>query len=293
MFKVQSKTQHISLAADSQIGGLALTVADLERSVRFYEDVLGFKLLDRSEGAATLGTADATPLLHLVEEPGARPMPQRSTGLYHFAVLFPTRADLARALGRIAEQRYPLQGASDHLVSEAIYLADPDGNGIEIYRDRAREEWPRIDGEIQMATDPLDLYALLAEAGEVSDAVAPAGTRIGHMHLQVADIPAAEAFYVDALGFDVVFRMPSALFVSAGGYHHHLGLNTWQSRGGAPAPAGSAGLRQFTIELPDAGELQRVAERLQEAGLPIARSDDSVIVADPWKNQVRLAVATG
>lgn len=290
--KELSKTQHVSLAADTRIGDLALTVGDLERSVRFYEDVLGFKLLNRSGGAATLGAADSTPLLHLVEQPGARPMPQRSTGLYHFAVLFPSRADLARALRRIAEHRYPLQGASDHLVSEAIYLADPDGNGIEIYRDRQREEWPRVDGNIQMATDPLDLYALLAEAGETSDAVVPEGTRIGHMHLQVADIPAAEAFYVDLLGFDIVFRMPSALFVSAGGYHHHLGLNTWQSRGGVPAPAGSAGLRQFTIELPDAAEFKRVVTRLQDAGLPIERTDDSVTVADPWRNQLRLAVAT-
>lgn len=290
--KELTKTQHVSLAADTQIGDLALTVADLERSVRFYEDVLGFKLLDRSAGTATLGTAGSTPLLHLVEQPGARPMPQRSTGLYHFAVLFPSRVDLARALLRIADHRYPLQGASDHLVSEAIYLADPDNNGIEIYRDRQREEWPRIDGNIQMATDPLDLYALLAEAGETSDAMVPEGTRIGHMHLQVADIPAAEAFYVDLLGFDTVFRMPSALFVSAGGYHHHIGLNTWQSRGGAPAPAGSAGLRHFTIELPDRAELQRVADRLQEAGLPLERTDDSVTVADPWRNHVRLAVAT-
>jgi catechol 2,3-dioxygenase len=177
-------------------------------------------------------------------------------------------------------------------VSEALYLADPDGNGIEIYRDRAREEWPRIDGQIQMATDPLDLYALVAEAGETADAELPAGTRIGHMHLQIADIPTAEKFYVDLLGFDVIFRLPSALFVSAGGYHHHLGLNTWQSRGGSPAPAGSAGLRHFTVELPDAAELQRVAGRLQAAGLTFEQSTGTITVADPWRNQLRLLVAT-
>jgi catechol 2,3-dioxygenase len=219
-------------------------------------------------------------------------MPPRSTGLYHFAVLVPTRSDLARSLRRIAEQRYPIQGAADHLVSEAVYLADPDGNGIEIYRDRPREEWPRVAGNIQMATDPLDLYALLGEAeGAPGDGRLPAGTRIGHMHLQIADLAAAERFYVDVLGLDIVVRMPSALFVSAGGYHHHLGLNTWQSRGGSPAPAGSAGLRYFSIRVPDAAELERVTSRLEQAGLSVEQTDGAVVVADPWQNQIRLTVA--
>jgi len=275
----------------TQMGRVALTVADLARSIAFYTDVLGFTALQATADAATLGVG-GTPLLHLQEQPGATPTPANATGLYHFAILVPSRADLGRSLQHLAESGYPLGGSSDHLVSEALYLSDPDGNGIEIYRDRPRAEWPRKDGALQMATDPLDLRALLAAAqADLRPWTGlPAGTRLGHMHLQVAAIPQARDFYHGVLGFDIVFdweRM-GALFVSAGGYHHHLGLNTWQSRGGRPAPAGSAGLRHFTIQLPDATALAPVLARLDKAGVPYQQEADGVALADPWGNRILL-----
>ena len=282
-----------SIHAGTQIGQVALTVSDLRRSLRFYQDVLGFAVIDHADGSAGLGVEASPPLLLLSEQPGAQPMPRRATGLYHFAILVPGRADLGRSLRRLLETRYPLDGASDHLVSEALYLADPDGNGIEIYRDRPRGDWPRIDGRIRMASDPLDLDAILAEAEREARPWAglPAGTRIGHIHLQVADLGEAKDFYHGGLGFDLMAAMPGALFLSAGGYHHHLGLNTWQSRGASPPPAGTAGLRFFTISLPDEAEQARVIARLVSAGVPFEREAGAVTLHDPWRN--RIVLATG
>ena len=280
-----------SLHPATEMGLVALTVADLARSLRFYQDVLGFAVLSQDADHAVLG-AGGTPLLVLHEQAGAPPAPANATGLYHFAILVPSRGDLARSLLHLAESGYPLGGASDHLVSEALYLSDPDGNGIEIYRDRPRDTWPRQGGQIRMATDPLDLRALLAEAQADPRPWTglEAGTRLGHMHLQVADLGPARAFYHDVLGFDVVVDMSrmGALFVSAGGYHHHLGLNTWQSRGGRPAPAGSAGLRYYTIHLPDAAALAPVLARLDAAGVAYRDADGGVALEDPWRNQILL-----
>ena len=281
-----------SIDANTTVGQAALTVADLERSERFYHDVLGMRVLSRGDGALTLTADDATPLLELTERPGARPKPARATGLYHFAVLVPSRRELARSLRRLAEMRYPLTGASDHLVSEALYLDDPDGNGIEIYRDRPREEWPHRNGQLQMAVDPLDIDGILAEL-ERDDrpwAGLDPQTRMGHMHLHVADLRAAEQFYHGVLGFDVIVRYgPSALFVSAGGYHHHLGLNTWAGVGAPPAPEGSAGLRWFVVRLPNVAALDQVAERVRAAGLAIDQTEAGLLVRDPSQNSVVLA----
>jgi catechol 2,3-dioxygenase len=279
-----------SIHPGTQIGLAALTVADLPRSLTFYRKALGFELLDEGEGQVTLG-AGGTPLLVLSEHKGARPWPRdgRSyTGLYHFAILVPTRADLGRWLRHWLELGFPLPGQGDHLVSEALYLEDPDGNGIEIYRDRPREEWPRINGEIQMASDPVDIRGVMAEGSSAGQLWAgmPAGTRIGHMHLQVADIPKSEEFYSGVLGFDVIVRWPSALFISAGGYHHHIGMNTWHSRGSAPAPEGTAGLRYFTITMPDAQALAPVLARLDAAGIPYSRENGGIAVEDPWHNRI-------
>lgn len=280
-----------SIHPDTQIGLVALTVADLDRSIRFYEGVLGFKLIQRRDSSAALGVGQ-TPLLVLAEQPGARPKSPYTTGLYHFAILVPSRADLARSLRLLAEMRHPLGGSSDHLVSEALYLSDPDGNGIEIYRDRPRSAWPIQGGQVQMAVDPLDLEDLLAELERDRrpwQGLAP-GTRIGHIHLQVADLRQAEAFYHGVLGFDVMQHMPGALFVSAGGYHHHIGLNTWHTRDAPPPPAGSAGLRHFTISLPDATEQARLAAQLQAAGISFEQHDGALALLDPWGNRILLTV---
>ncbi len=285
-----------SIHPATDLGLVALTVSDLARSLTFYQDVLGFELLQKDTEQAVLGAA-GTPLILLHELPNALPAPTNVTGLtglYHFAILVPTRADLARSLLHMVESGYPLGGASDHLVSEALYLSDPDNNGIEIYRDRPRDEWPRSNGQLQMASDPLDLRALVAEAK--ADARPwnglAAGTRLGHMHLQVADIPQARDFYHGVLGFDIIFDWEhmGALFVSAGGYHHHLGMNTWHSRGGSPPPEGSAGLRYFTIHLPDAEALAEVLARLDAAGIPHLEDRGGVVVEDPWRNTIFLAI---
>ena len=220
----------------TDVGTVRLTVADLERSRDFYQRALGLRATQGDRAGLTLGTDDGTPLIELTGDPAAPPRPRRATGLFHLAVLLPSRRDLAIALRRLADARVRLDGASDHLVSEALYLHDPDGNGIEIYRDRPRDEWPHLNGSLEMATLPLDLDDLMTELPPASaaDATVPAGTRIGHVHLQVSDLDAAEAFYAGVLGFDVTVKgYAGALFVSAGGYHHHLGLNTWQSRGAA------------------------------------------------------------
>ena len=279
--------QGVSIHPATQIGALKLAIGNLQRSLDFYTRVLGFTLIGQDGGTASLGM-ETTPLLVLEEVPGARPQPARTTGLYHFAILVPTRKDLARSLRRLAEARYPLTGVADHLVSEALYLDDPDGNGIEIYRDRPRETWSWNGGQVRMATDPLDLDGILAELdGDDGDRQGlAAGTRIGHMHLRVGDLRQAEAFYHGLLGFDVVSHFPGALFVSAGGYHHHLGLNTWQSRGAPEPPAGTAGLRSFTLDVPDADEQRRIVERVETAGLRVERQDHEVVVRDPWNNAV-------
>ena len=230
------------LPADSRLGAIRLRAGDVDRLRAFYETTIGLEALGADDGITTLGV-DGSPLVELVSEPGAPPRPPRSTGLFHLALLVPARADLARTLRRVVDSGWPLSGASDHLVSEALYLSDPEGNGIELYRDRPREEWPLADGSIEMATLPLDLQSLLGEpGGESADASMPAGTILGHVHLQVADLGDAEAFWVDALGLDVTVRgYPGALFTSAGGYHHHVGLNTWAGVGAPSPPLGAPG----------------------------------------------------
>jgi catechol 2,3-dioxygenase len=285
-----------SVAAATAVGPVALTVPDLARSRDFYENVLGLQAVAVDDGSVALASAGGAPLIQLHPDPHAPRHDPRAPGLFHVALLFPTRRDLAHALLRVAAARYPLAGASDHLVSEALYLSDPDGNGIELYHDRPREDW-RHDGSgtLQMATLPLDLRDLVAEAGGETvtpDAAAPAGTHVGHVHLQVSDIPQAEAFYHGLIGFDVVVRSyPGALFVSAGGYHHHLGLNTWNSAGAAPPAPGAAGLRWFDIAVPDGDELERIAARLRDADVPVAAAptgQGALLARDPFGISVLL-----
>jgi catechol 2,3-dioxygenase len=213
-----------------------------------------------------------------------------TTGLYHFAILVPTRADLARALRRLVVADTVMQGAADHGVSEALYLADPDGNGIEIYRDRPRAEWPYAGGALRMGADPVDLDDLLAEPPSAPPSAGLArGTAIGHVHLHVSSLAAAERFYVGVLGFDLMQRYgPSALFVSAGGYHHHVGLNTWAGVGAPPPPPGAFGLRHFTLQLPSAA-IEAVAARIRAEEIPIETVEGGLLVRDPARNAILLA----
>jgi catechol 2,3-dioxygenase len=279
-----------TIAPQTTVGAVHLTVADLDRSLRYYDEAIGLDALERGSGRASLGSAGRE-LLVLVEEPGARPAPG-ATGLFHFALLVPDRAALARWLAHAARDRVGLSGLSDHRVSEAIYLRDPDYHGIEIYADRSREAWEGEVGEL-MTTLPLDVESLLGELedaeSEPFDGLAE-GTVMGHVHLQVSEIPGTIAFYRDLLGFDLMAQLgPQAAFLSAGGYHHRVGANTWESAGAAPPPPGSAALRHATIVLPDAAERDRVAGVVSDAGLALEEEDGGPVVRDPSGNALLLA----
>jgi catechol 2,3-dioxygenase len=259
----------------TRIGRVRLQVADLARSLAFYERVLGLRVQARTDTTATLGAGSAA-LVELHERPGATPVPRRGRlGLYHYAILLPDRPALARFVAHLGALGVRA-GMSDHLVSEAIYLNDPDGLGIEVYRDRPRAEWRHEQRQLVMATEPLDVADLLRTGGDAPWSGMPDGTVIGHVHLHVGDIAAAAAFYHEGLGFDrVVWSYPGALFLSAGGYHHHLGVNTWRGEGVGPAPAGTVGLREWTLVL-DAPALAALAV------------EDGDVLDDPAGNRVRL-----
>lgn len=278
-----------SIHPDTALGYTHLTVSDLTRSLDFYQQSLGFKIHRREGDTAYLGAGRAD-LLRLTERSGAQPT-SHTTGLYHFAILTPSRPELAQVLRRIAETRTPVQGFADHLVSEAIYLPDPDGNGIEIYRDRPRSQWDYANGQVKMATDPLDIEDLLAELQDETEpwpGLHP-DTVLGHIHLHVAQIAQAETFYRDGLGFDLMVRYgPSASFLSAGGYHHHIGVNTWAGVGASPPPPDAVGLRWFTIRLPNVEALNRVADRVRAAGIPLEEQEAGLFLRDPFQNGMML-----
>lgn len=250
----------------TEIGTVTLRVANLERAHQFYAESLGLTEIESDSDSLAMGApGDARPLVRLLSTPEAPARPPRTSGLFHLAILVPNRLELARSLNRVLAAGWRLGGASDHLVSEALYLDDPEGNGIEIYRDRQRSEWRRsASGEVEMATLPLDLRGLMAEfdrQGAEGTARVPAGTKIGHVHLNVSDLDAAERFYSDELGFDVMVRgYPGALFVAADGYHHHLGLNTWNGVGAPPPPEGSLGLDHFEVLVPGLESPRRLTD---------------------------------
>jgi catechol 2,3-dioxygenase len=277
-----------SLPPKTRMGPVELTVSDLDRSLAYYRNMIGLGVLDQGEGRASLG-ADSTELLVLDEVPGAQPAP-RSTGLFHFALLVPERRALAEWLAHAIREQVPLSGASDHFVSEAIYLRDPDQHGIEIYSDRPREVW---EGQVaRMTTAPLDLEDLLGVLGdpesESFDGL-PDGTTMGHVHLQVAELEETLRFYRDVLGFDLMAAMPSAAFLAAGGYHHHIGANTWQSEGASPPPEGAAALRRATIVLPDDASRDEVVRRVADEGQEPHDTPDGPVVRDPSGNSLLLA----
>jgi catechol 2,3-dioxygenase len=279
----------------TRMGAVHLGVSDLVRSLDYYERAIGLSVLSRDAGRASLGVVledvRNVELLELIELPGARPA-DGYAGLYHFALLVPRRPDLARWLAHAARERVALTGASDHFVSEAIYLSDPDHHGIEIYWDRPRAQW---EGQVnRMGTWPLDVDSLL---GELDDPRAepfdglPAGTTMGHVHLRVADVQATVGFYRDVLGFGLTAQLgPQAAFLSAGGYHHHVGANVWESRGAPAAPNGTAALRLATIVLPSEDARARVLARVAAAGLPVAELEDLPTVRDPSGTVLGLAL---
>lgn len=272
-------------------GPVALNAADAPALAGFYRDALG--LHERADDGTTihLGTTDRD-LVVLHHTPDAVPAPQ-AAGLFHVALLYPTRADLADAIVRAGQAGARLDGASDHLVSEAVYLRDPEGNGIELYRDRERDEWQTDEqGGVAMATLPLDLADVLRNASDQARPGVPADTIVGHIHLQTADVDASRAFYTDALGFDVmVDSYPGALFVATDGYHHHIGLNVWNSRGRVAVP-GARGLRHATLLLADDEVRRRTIERLRTAEVPFDEDADGALrVTDPAGVTLRLVVA--
>lgn len=275
---------------ETKIGAVALTVRDLPRLLAFYQERLGLKL-HRQEGSLAVLGAGREDLLFLFADPEASRPERRATGLYHFAILVPGRPQLALALNHLANTQTSLQGFSDHLVSEAIYLADPEGNGIEIYRDRPRDQWPRLNGQIQMATNPLDIQAILNElpADAPKEYVLDPGTTIGHIHLHVSTLPETELFYRDVLGMELMVRYGhNADFFSAGGYHHHIGANTWAGVGAPPPPKGAAGLRWYEISVPDETALTEVTGRLARAGISPTPHDRGMLVLDPAQNTILL-----
>ena len=277
------------LSSEARPGRVRLQVADLERSIDWYGRVLGLRVLERSDGSAALGATGADePLVELVERPGAAPAPRRGRpGLYHYAILLPDRPALGALIRHLSEIRERV-GASDHFVSEALYLQDPDGLGIEVYADRPRSEWRHRDRQLEMATEPLDVSGVVGAAGEASWSGMPAGTTMGHVHLHVGDLPAAESFYHEALGLDkVVWSYPGALFLSVGGYHHHLGLNTWAGSSEPPGE-GDAQLLEWEMVLPEARDVEAAASSLEAAGHGVERQASGVVVRDPWGTPLRI-----
>jgi catechol 2,3-dioxygenase len=276
------------------VGAVTLSIADLERSLHYYQNNIGLTLQERGAGTAVLG-ANATPIVKLQEQPGARVVRQ-VTGLYHYAILLPSRLELARTLRHLAETGAPVSGASDHLVSEALYLTDPDGHGIEIYRDRPRSDWYDEHGNLVGDTLPLDMEGLI---GELTGDDAPwtgihPAARMGHIHLHVSNLAEADGFYVDTIGFGkpVNFgNIPTASFVSAGGYHHHLGLNTWAGVGAPPAPADAARLLSYEILFPNAAAVAPVLARLEAAGIAVAEDKGGQLLRDPSQNNILLRAA--
>jgi catechol 2,3-dioxygenase len=291
MSDVGIRPPHFRLPGDTRIGRVRLQVADLQRSLAFYRDVIGFAEHTVASDTAALGAHDDDDvLLELVEKPGVRAVPRRGLlGLYHFALLLPIRADLGRFLRRQSELGTPF-GAADHAFSEALYLVDPDGLTIEVYADRPRSEWEVRDGEYAAVSDPLDTDSLLAGAGDSPWQGVPAGSVIGHVHHYIGDIALATSFYHDALGFDrTIWSFPGALFVGAGGYHHHVGLNTWAA-GARIATDGDARLLDWQLVVPERAVIADAARSLEKQGYAVTRNGEEgdVVAADPWGITVRI-----
>lgn len=278
----------------SEIGLVQLKISNMETSLRFYQEVIGLKLVRREGAIAELSADGVHPLVVLEENQlFQKQRNRRTSGLYHFAILLPDRQSLGIALRNLIRHQIPV-GQGDHLVSEALYLDDPDGNGIEIYADRPRDTWKRDEhGGIIMTTDPVDVSGLMAISEGISWQGMPAGTKIGHIHLHVGDLHIAEHFYCDIIGFDRITTYgDAALFISAGGYHHHIGLNTWAGKGAPPAPEQAAGLRYYSILIPEEASLQEILNRLEAEGIAFAKLEgqQGAALKDPFGNGIELVV---
>jgi catechol 2,3-dioxygenase len=280
------------LPAATRLGPVCLQVTDLERSVAFYRDVLGFQVIAYEEGRARLGAGGDERVLVGLEERRVGTAVQRRPrlGLFHFAILVPDRGTLGRFARHMADSGIQ-PGAGDHLVSEALYLQDPDGLGIEVYADRPRSEWRRVGRELSIGTEPLDIASLLMAARGEPWTGLPTGTVVGHVHLRVGDLRQAAAFFSDALGFDLMtWSYPGALFLGAGGYHHHLGTNVWD-RGAQQAAADEPRLLEWTIEVPDVASVEAAAHSLAEGGYPVTRGQEEIVTCDPWGTAIRIRTA--
>ncbi len=275
------------------IGAVGLVVRDLERMRSFYESLLGLAEIDREGPTVRLGTPGGVPLLELEHRPNAKPDDSREAGLYHTAFLMPTRADHARWILNLRRNRVAITGASDHGVSEAFYLDDPEGNGIEVYNDRPRERWTWEDDLIVMQTRPLDIDAIVQEAdARTADyQTAPEGLRVGHIHLRVGNLDTAEDFYRGPVGLDLTRRRGGATFMSSGGYHHHVGANVWQSNGAARRDPDRAGLSWFVMEAANEAELAGIKSRVSGTDAPVSPHASGFETADPWGNRIRFVAA--
>jgi catechol 2,3-dioxygenase len=270
------------------IATIGLAARNLDLLAGYYQKLLGLTVLERTDRIARLGVAGVT-LIEIEHRPDAKPDDQREAGLYHTAFLMPTRADHARWILHIARHRIPITGASDHGVSEAFYLDDPEGNGIEVYNDRPQEKWLRQDGLIVMPTKQLDIEAILREVdpATASYAAAPEGLRIGHIHLRVGSVEQAEDFYRGVIGLDLTRRRGGATFMSSGGYHHHVGANVWHSQGAGRRDHERAGLDWYSVEAADAATIDAIGGRLEAARVSFDRSPGGIETADPWGTRVR------
>ncbi|WP_078381716.1 VOC family protein [Sutcliffiella halmapala] len=273
------------------VGEVVLKVEDLIRSITFYQEMIGFSILEQTGRKATLTADGKTPLLTIEQPTEVIQKQPRTTGLYHFALLLPSQADLGRVIQHLIDKRYPIQGASDHLVSEALYLADPDGNGIEIYADRPSTTWDWNNKEVVMSSEPLDIQNLLVKAQGVAFDGLPKATLMGHIHLHVSELEKTEEFYCKGLGFNLVNRYGrQALFISTGNYHHHIGLNTWNGQG-APRPAkDSVGLKSFTLIFPNEEARKIRIKQLESLKAIIVEENGFIFTEDPSGNRIRLHI---
>lgn len=278
------------MSSQFRLGEVKLRVSELDRSIAYYEQVIGFKVLRKEDNIAYLTADGKTTLLILEEVEDAVVTPaQTASGLYHFAILLPSRTSLGSFLNHLAEQDVKL-GQADHLVSEALYVYDPDNHGIEIYRDRPRDEWNyELDGHVKMASDPIDLESLMNDGKQEVWNGLPSDTIMGHVHLHVSDLMKSKAFYCDVLGFDIMANWPGAMFIAAGGYHHHLGMNTWAGVGAPLAPPNATGISYYKMIIPEADEIERTLKRLKQADIAVEQRQDAWYFQDPSGIEIKLS----